>query len=219
MAKKPFGTIICDPPWSYGDSLTDGGVGREYKTLSIEEMKPFAISDFADYLFLWTTSPILADGSATELVKAWGFQPITLIYWLKAIDLDHLVRVRLPGTEEARFQIHATNKVMGYWFQGVIEPVLVCKVPDAKSIKTKQIGLLAKHAEHSCKPKGLHWLVERFFPEVYLEMFARDHPYPKNHSHFEKWTVIGNEAPGDGWDIRDRLAEIRKTSNPPKKEN
>jgi N6-adenosine-specific RNA methylase IME4 len=182
-----FGTIIADPPWDYQaatrhDKKTRGYVayrdGEElYPTLKTKDLCKLPIADLAAdnaVLLLWTTGPFVPD--ALEVVRAWGFTFKTMVYW---------------GKLAKGGAVHRGG--VGYWFRGACEPVIVAS--RGKSVRTGEPGLyLSEKTRHSAKPNWLHEVSERHFSGPYLELFGRRER--------ENWTVLGNEAPGDGLDIR-----------------
>jgi N6-adenosine-specific RNA methylase IME4 len=84
-----FKLIVCDPPWSFKDSLKMSDVARgaaaNYNTLSIDEIKKLQISSLSDsngcLLALWVPSSILQDG--LDVMKAWGFTHKQTYVWVK----------------------------------------------------------------------------------------------------------------------------------------
>lgn len=188
-----FGTAIIDPPWAYEraskhERLKGYSTDHQYKAIDLERLKQLPLKDLVDYVFLWTTGPFIE--SAYSLLRAWGFDPITFLAWVKCQHLE-------PGKE---LPFKPTYGV-GYWFRGCVEPIILAKRPGVKSIRTPWVGLLCENAEHSRKPDTLHELIETDFPGPYLELFGRrDRP---------GWTIIGNEAPGyEGQDITESLKSL-----------
>lgn len=185
-----FKTLIIDPPWPYdktsGHGKLKGYSDGHYAPLSIEDLGNLPVSAVMDaaeaYVLLWTTGPFLPDAAA--LVRRWGFQYITTAVWVKTTGLG-----------------------VGYWFRGDHEHIIVGKRKGAPSFRTGLRSVFrfeAPRGRHSRKPSFLHETVEKIFPGPYLEMFARETR--------PGWTSCGNEAPGDGWDIRDRLALMSATA-------
>lgn len=182
--------IIADPPWLY-DSKTalvgNGGRGfgggevrqvntdNHYPTMTLEAIKNLDVpaADSA-MLFMWTTNPFLASGEAASVVRAWGFEPVTVLTWAK---------VQADGMTPSRKN--------GWWFRSASEHVIVGKrgkiarPPGYPALPTWfPHGRLA----HSVKPTILHdWMQEAVPEGPWLEMFARRrHP---------GWDLWGNEAP------------------------
>src|SRR5438128_11677343 len=87
---RGFVTAYADPPWTYGDKLrmetTKRSSTDQYRTtMSVEAIcalydrhaHTLAGHRLADdgFLFLWTTNPMLPDGSAARVCGAWDFVP------------------------------------------------------------------------------------------------------------------------------------------------
>lgn len=102
------------------------------------------------FLWLWVTNPILVEGTATELCKAWGFTPQSLLTWVK------------PGIG------------MGYTLRSATEHILVARKGKPKvhnrSIPTH---FSAKRLRHSEKPEEARQIIEKICRGEMLEMFAR----------------------------------------------
>lgn len=197
---QQFGTIIADPPWAYGSTARNDRKNRgyvnyrdgsgQYPVLDTKALCELPVGDFAApgcVLLLWTTGPFLPD--ALEVIKAWGFTFKTAAYW---------------GKTAKHGGVHAGG--VGYWFRGACEPVLVAS--RGKSFRTNEPGLfltedlmLGEKLAHSAKPDWMHEVSERHFDGPYLELFGRRER--------KGWTVLGNEAPGDGQDIRNSLGNHR----------
>ncbi len=188
-----FSIIMADPPWQY-DSLRavvgNGGRGSEgaaaiiqadtndhYSTMSIDEIKALPVAASADrdaLLFLWTTNPFLADGSAVEVVKAWGFTPKSVVTWAK-VQADG----RTPSMK------------IGHWFRSASEHFIFAtrgkpKRPEGfPALPTWQ-----PHGRmpHSRKPDSFYAIAEKFGDGPCLEMFARGEPRTP------RWTVWGDES-------------------------
>jgi N6-adenosine-specific RNA methylase IME4 len=200
-----FKTAIIDPPWPYTvspgtDDATRKGLSgfvrnkdgdHEYAVLSIEKLRELPVGELVDgYLLMWATMPFLPD--AISLFGSWGFEYKTGMCWGKW-DLNR--------SSLALFDDHDFNSPgnggyggVGYWFLGNHELVLLGKKPDVPSIRTKRSSLfLYPKTKHSEKPNHLHELCEECFPGPYVELFGRRKR--------DGWTILGNEAPGDGEDI------------------
>lgn len=202
MTKKLISgpTGIIDPPWAYEQAshherLTGYSTGHEYPSLTTADMMDLPIRKMMNYLFLWTTGPFIED--AYKLIRAWGMEPITMLAWVKCAQIDTNGLPAFPNIPGDTFDAEKVFKPtygVGYWFRGCVEPIILAKAPGVPSIRTPWVGLLSPNAKHSRKPQTLHQLIETNFPGPYVELFGR-RPTPG-------WTVLGNEAPGDGLDIR-----------------
>lgn len=184
---KKFKTLIIDPPWPYdrtsGHGKLSGYSDRHYAPLSIADLAALPIGSVmhADeaYVLMWATGPFLPD--AVGLFAAWGFKYITAAVWVKTTGLG-----------------------VGYWFRGDHEHILIGKRPKAKSFRTGRRSVFRTEwprGRHSAKPPFLHEVVEKNLPGGYLEIFARQSR--------AGWTTLGNEAPGDGRDIRTTLGLLQ----------
>ena len=97
-----FGTILADPAWPYrspravvgngGRGNQDGrakdiiqvDVGAHYPVMTLEEIKRLPVKDIAAdaaHLYLWTTNAFMVE--AHEVARAWGFEPKTILTWVK----------------------------------------------------------------------------------------------------------------------------------------
>lgn len=208
MAKIALGpTGIIDPPWSYEQAshherLKGYSTGHEYPSLTTEDLADLPVGKMMNYCFLWTTGPFIED--AYKLIRQWGLIPITMLAWVKTVEIhpegiafppqyDH------PEAEKDKFMFKPTFGV-GYWWRGCVEPIILAKAPGVPSIRTPFVGLLSPNAGHSRKPQTLHHLIESYFPGPYVEIFGRRTTI--------NWTVLGNEAPEDGKDIRVSMNDL-----------
>ncbi len=150
-----FAVIAADPPWQYGDQLDGSDASRggcPYPTMPLEEicaLRPPAAKD--SILFLWTTNAFLADGSASRVVKEWGFESKTILTWVKP------------------------RMGLGRWLRNCTEHCILATRGDPKVDLTNQTTmLLAPLGEHSAKPDLFYSLVEKLCPSPSrIEMFAR----------------------------------------------
>ncbi len=198
---RPFGTIIVDPPWPYRKvvSRKSGGYSNEqYSSLTLNDICCLPVGKLSDYVFLWTTPAFHGPGEVFTVAEKWGLKRITTIYWVKGTGFQ--------AGEELAFSFKPSYGV-GYWFRGCVEPILICKQPRVKSIRTPWVGLISPNAQHSRKPESLYEIIESNFPGPYCELFARS---PR-----KGWASFGDEAPEDGKDIRESLDFlVRKKKKP-----
>lgn len=188
-----FKAIAADPAWPYKsggpvgwggksqDGLTRAGVpirqvnsNELYPSISIPDLLALPVEAVADkdcLLFLWTTNAFLANGVATEVVKAWGFRPVTVVTWAKA-KAD-----RTPSMKT------------GHWFRGATEHFILGvrgapkRLPDYPAIPTWWPG---GRLPHSVKPERFYQMVELACDGPWLEMFARR---PRG----DGWETWGNQ--------------------------
>ena len=198
-----FGVVLADPPWAYEKTSRHeklrGYSDTHYAPLDTKALQELPVDKYtADsaVLLLWTTWPFIGD--ALQVVDAWGFEYVTGLPWVKVTSRDD------------------TKPVygVGYWMRGATEVILIGKKHGGRSARTPFIGLVeegfvdplsglvTESFQHSRKPDDVYMLAEAFGAQVApgkprLELFARR---PR-----EGWVSLGNEAPGDGRDIRERL--------------
>jgi N6-adenosine-specific RNA methylase IME4 len=105
--------------------------------------------------YLWTTNAFIAE--AHEVARAWGFEPKTLLTWVKlkrdrpevSIKIGYWYRL---ATEHIVFGVRGRQRLLG--------PA----VPTA---------FLLPRFPHSEKPEFFYKLIEAQSPARYLELFAR----------------------------------------------
>jgi len=164
-----YPVVYADPPWRYEHSRTDNRqIENHYPTLLLTEICDLPISQLAAdnaVLFLWTTSPKLAE--SMEVIPAWGFTYRTCIVWDKE-------RVG-----------------MGYYARQQHELLLIAArgnlpVPEPAN-RPASVVRLRRDNEHSSKPLEFYDLIERMYPEYKkVELFAR-------HKR-EGWVAWGNQV-------------------------
>lgn len=194
-----FGTIIADPPWNYDKASSNDRKNRGYASYRTGDGYPLLdtpalcglpVGELAakdSVLLLWCTMPFIPDG--LEVIRSWGFKYVTALPWIKV--------AKGQETEEQPSLPYG----VGYWFRGAAEMILVGK--RGKAYRTNHVGLLSESFKHSRKPDSVHELAEKGddpFPGPYLELFGRRAR--------AGWTVVGNEAPEDGLDIRDSIDKL-----------
>ena len=79
-----YDVIVVDPPWPYKTRYDPEGrrVASPYPEMSIKELKNLKIPANDDcILWLWTTNAFMHE--AFHVLEAWGFQPKTILTWVK----------------------------------------------------------------------------------------------------------------------------------------
>lgn len=173
IPKDRYALIYADPPWRYEHSKTvSREIENQYPTMSLDEICELPVGDIAAddcTLFLWTTSPKLAE--SLEVVNAWGFIYRTCAVW----DKDRIG--------------------MGYYFRQQHELLLVAtkgsppapepanRLPSVFRIKRSEI--------HSAKPPQVAEAIEAMYPGLHspehkIELFCRT---PR-----AGWAIWGNQA-------------------------
>lgn len=160
--RQRYATIVADPPWQYQKatqaSYQRGAAENHYPTMQVSEVVALPVTDLAmddAHLYLWVTNPVLTeqrvDGTALEVVRAWGFEAKTVLTWVKP-------------------QIG-----MGYYYRGCTEHVIFAtrgNAPIAAAIRERN-AFTANRTRHSAKPEMFFDMVERVSPGPYVELFSR----------------------------------------------
>ena len=161
--------IYADPPWRYEHVKTENrAIENHYPTMDLDEICALPVSDIAtpdSVLFLWTTSPKLAE--SMQVIDAWGYTYRTCMVW----DKDRIG--------------------MGYYARQQHELLLIATrgsvpVPEPEN-RPPSVIRLRRDDEHSAKPAEFYTMIERMYPELRkLEMFAR--------TRRDGWAAWGNQA-------------------------
>lgn len=86
LPTEKYRVIYADPPWKYGDQLTEayGATKYHYPSMSIPELCAMDIKGISQadaVLFLWVTSPLLDE--VWPIIAAWGFAYKSSFVWDK----------------------------------------------------------------------------------------------------------------------------------------
>lgn len=155
---EKYRILLCDPPWRYGDqqhSTTEQDTILEthYPTMSISELCELPIKNICEenaVLFLWVTSPLLAE--CFDVINAWNFKYKTSMVWDKVKhNVGNYVSVR-----------H--------------EFLLICTkgscLPDVKKLYDSVVSI--ERTKHSEKPEYFRELIDEIYPYgKRIELFAR----------------------------------------------
>ena len=171
VAKLPdakFRVIYADPPWKYGDQLTEdyGPAKFHYPSMTITELCAMPIKSTTEpdaVLFLWVTSPLLFE--CAPIIEAWGFKYKTSFVWDKVKhNMGHYNSVR------HEFLLICTR--------GSCTPDVVKLFDSVQSIE---------RTKHSAKPAEFREMIETLYPHgKRLELFAREAN--------KGWEVYGNQC-------------------------
>ncbi len=148
----PYATIVADPPWRFASAATKADARSCYSTLGLADICDMPVADLAAtdaHLWMWAVNGMLEE--AYQVVRAWGFTPLTMVTWCKpGPGVGHYLR---NNTE------HAILASRG-------RPM----VPVEKPLST---WFVWPRGAHSAKPAGFGDLVEQVSPGPYVELFAR----------------------------------------------
>ena len=161
--------VYVDPPWRYEYSPTDNReIENHYPTMTLEEICLLPVAEIAtpdSVLFLWTTSPKLAE--SMQVIEAWGYTYKTCMVWDKE------------------------RMGMGYYARQQHELLLIATrgslpVPEPQN-RPPSVLRVRRDNEHSAKPVEFYELIERMYPELpKIELFARQRR--------DGWVAWGNQA-------------------------
>lgn len=176
MSDFPTGryrTIYIDPPWpERGGGKIKRGADKHYSLMSVAEIKALPVMQLADpagcHLYCWTTNNYLP--AAIECIKAWGFEYVTTITWMK------------------------NQQGLGQYYRGLTEHCIFAttkkRLPYKVSLEGKRCqgktGFYAPKTVHSRKPEEMRSMIELVSYEPRIEIFAREK--------FPGWDAWGNEV-------------------------
>jgi N6-adenosine-specific RNA methylase IME4 len=169
----PYRVGTGDPAWPYEMREQDPshrGV-RPYPSMSIEQICALDVASLMAkdaIFFLWVPNFHLVQGVAATVLRAWGFEPKTLVTWVKN---------------------RAGN---GDWLRSQTEQAVMATRGKPIVTLTNQTTVLhAPVRGHSVKPVEFYALVESVCPAPrYCELFSR------GYRHSERWDLHGDEANG-----------------------
>lgn len=169
---KKYKTIYIDPPWEErGGGKIKRGADRHYNLMKLHEIQALPIQNLMDaegcHLYMWVTNNFLP--KALDLLRAWGFEYITLITWNK--DRFGLGQYYRGITEHCIFA--STKKRLPYKITNGKRSQGVTGFYEAKTI-------------HSRKPIKMREMIEKVSYEPRIELFARQY--------IEGWDCWGNEV-------------------------
>jgi N6-adenosine-specific RNA methylase IME4 len=154
LPSGPFHIIVADPPWPYENRADDGTHRGQvpYPTMTLDAICSLPVASLSHddaILWLWTTNAFMEQ--AFGVVRAWGFEPKTILTWAK----------ERMGT--------------GDWLRGQTEHCLMAVRGRAVVTLTNQTTLLhGPVREHSRKPDEFYSLIEALCPGSKVELFARE---------------------------------------------
>ena len=161
--------VYVDPPWRYDYSPTDNReIENHYPTMTLEEICLLPVAEIAtpdSVLFLWTTSPKLAE--SMQVIEAWSYTYKTCMVWDKE------------------------RMGMGYYARQQHELLLIATrgavpVPDPAN-RPPSVIRARRDNEHSAKPTEFYEVIERMYPDLpKIELFARNRR--------AGWAAWGNQA-------------------------
>jgi N6-adenosine-specific RNA methylase IME4 len=165
---RRYPIIYADPLWAfkhYGEHSVSFRAAGSHPTMELSEIRQLPIKELATddaVLFLWTTDLHLIE--CIEILKAWGFEYVTNIVWVK------------------------DQVELGYWVANQHEILIVGRrgnMPAPLPANRPPSVIQAPRREHSQKPDEAYELIERMYRDMpKIELFARQAR--------QGWTVWGN---------------------------
>lgn len=164
-----YPVIYADPPWRYEHAATTNReIENHYPTMALEEICALPVREIAAQdavLFMWTTSPKLAE--SFRVLDAWGFTYRTSMVWVKDVI------------------------GMGYYARQRHELLLIAtrgtEMPAPAPSDRPDSVVEAPRGRHSEKPDLFYGLIDRMYPNApKVELFAR--------TRRQGWAAWGNQA-------------------------
>lgn len=120
--------------------------------MALDEICALPVADLAAenaHLWVWATNALMEE--AHQVVRAWGFKPLTIATWCK------------PGPG------------VGYYLRNNTEHVILASRGRAMVPLTKAMAswFVWPRGSHSSKPAGFYDLVEQVSPTPRVELFCR----------------------------------------------
>jgi len=171
LTEGKYRVLYADPPWHYGNAGLDeyGHAEHHYPTMHIQELCEMGdaietISEPNAVLFLWVTSPLLAE--CFEVVHAWGFKYKTSFVWDKVLH-NH-----------------------GHYNSVRHEFLLICTrgncTPDDPKL-FDSVQTIERSRTHSEKPEEFRAIIDTLYTHGNrIELFARKQT-------IDGWDAWGNE--------------------------
>lgn len=185
MTEK-YSLIYADPPWSYGNTISNGAADNHYDTMKLIDIKRLPVWEIAaenSVLAMWYTGT--HNQEAIELAEAWGFTVRTMkgFTWVKFNKLaeNHFNKAIQSGEVEDFYDLldllnDQTRMNGGNHTRANTEDVLIATRGaglERLSAGIKQVvySPLGKHSE---KPWEVRHRLELLYGDVpRIELFSR----------------------------------------------
>ncbi|MBN9706214.1 DNA methyltransferase [Enterobacter roggenkampii] len=181
-----YSLIYADPPWSYGNTISNGAAADHYSTMKLIDIKRLPVWELAaenSVLAMWYTGT--HNQEAIELAEAWGFQvrQMFLFTWVKLnMKAEERLNKQLENGEifDAHDVMAWLNKEVkinaGNYSRQNQESMLVAvrgKGLERKSASVRKI-IISCPGEHSEKPWEARHRLELLYGDVpRIELFSR----------------------------------------------
>jgi N6-adenosine-specific RNA methylase IME4 len=148
--QRKFGTALIDPPWDINQRGNYGAI-HHYDLMSLDRIKAMPVAGLMEensHIWLWIPTNLMEKGF--EVVRAWGFEPKSVMVWIKP------------------------RMGLGQYLRSATEMVILGARGKAPILCNNQPNwLFAPFQGHSHKPEEQYAIIERCSPGPYLELFAR----------------------------------------------
>eukprot|EP00917_Polyrhabdina_sp_WS-2016_P022052 GHVP01047726.1.p1 GENE.GHVP01047726.1~~GHVP01047726.1.p1 ORF type:complete len:571 (+),score=93.36 GHVP01047726.1:144-1856(+) len=167
LAESGVRVVMADPPWDIHMELPYGTMtDQEMKTVRVDQIHMDGL------LFLWVTGRAMEIGR--ECMKAWGYEKIDELVWVKTNQLQRIIRTGRTG----------------HWLNHSKEHCLIGVKGTPKFNKRIDTDVIvAEVRETSRKPDEIYRIIERMAPGgLKVELFGRPHNVRNN------WLTLGNQV-------------------------
>ena len=209
--------IYVDPPWQYGNKISNGAAENHYSTMSLAELKRLPIWDVAAedaVLAMWYTGTHTEE--AIELAEAWGFRIRTMkgFTWVKLNQYAErrfnkaIAEGELVDFNDFLSMLNSETRMNGgNYTRANTEDLLIA----TRGIGFERVSASIKQVVYSClgehseKPWEVRRRLELLYGDVErVELFARD-TWPG-------WDRWGNQCESSfeiipGYTIKNEVAE------------
>ncbi|MCU5775206.1 MT-A70 family methyltransferase [Winslowiella arboricola] len=194
-----YGLIYADPPWSYGNTISNGAANDHYSTMTLTDIKRLPVWELAEdnaVLVMWYTGTHVDEARA--VAEAWGFdvRQMFLFTWIKFNGQAEqrfnkaLEQQTVYDFDELLMMLNAETRMNpGNYSRGNQESALVAvrgNGLERASRSVKQV-IYSCQGQHSEKPAEARYRLEELYGDVSrIELFARQQN--------EGWDTWGNEC-------------------------
>ncbi|MDU6046791.1 MAG: MT-A70 family methyltransferase, partial [Proteus mirabilis] len=180
---KKYDLILCDPPWSYNNKVSNGAADNHYNTTDLYSLSRLPIEKYSSknaVLFMWYTGNFVLE--AIKLAEAWDFK-VKNMFGFAWVKLNKNAGDRInkkPPEDFFDFMEILNNETKincGNYTRQNVEMCLIATRGNGlprQSASVRQI-IYSCLGEHSEKPKEVHHRLEELYGDVpRLELFARE---------------------------------------------
>jgi N6-adenosine-specific RNA methylase IME4 len=192
---KKYDLILCDPPWSYNNKVSNGAADNHYNTTRFHQLTRIKIPEHSSdnaVLCMWYTGNFALE--AIKLAESWDFK-VKNMFGFAWVKLNKNAGDRInkkPPEDFFDFMEILNNETKincGNYTRQNVEMCLIATRGNGlprQSASVRQV-IYSCLGEHSEKPKEVHHRLEELYGDVpRLELFAREK--------YGDWDVYGDQA-------------------------